>query len=230
MRLRRDLISGSAGILFVVLSLGAAQALGDTPTYDDEGAAIAAWYADHSTRFLVAHTTAGLVFLIFYIPFLAGLSERLREAEGLNPIWSTVAFAGGILCPAAGTARGLFATAPALLGGDVSPEIASFAMAAGAYGLIVSGAMSGVLMGGASVLILGTRALWIWLGWLGGAAAIASFLSLAAIIERDPEGPFALLSSIAWLAFFVWIAGTSVALMRPSVKAWPSTIRRSGDQ
>jgi hypothetical protein len=205
----------------VALSLGSSLLLGESPAYDEDGTAIVAWYVDNGSRFLVLHFIAGLVFLVFYIPFLAGLIGRLQEGEGPYPIWSRVAFTGGILCPAVGSARGLFASAPALLDGNLSPEAASFAMAAAAYGLIVSGAMSGILTGAAAIVILSTRVFSPWLGWLAVVAAVTALVSLAAIIERDPDGPLALLSSIAWIIFFVWIAAVSVALIRSSAGARP---------
>jgi hypothetical protein len=210
---RYHALSAGAGFLFVACSLAASFAFGDSPAYDEGGAVIAAWYAEHSTRFLIGHVLAGLVFLVFYIPFLGGLIERLREAEGPPHMWSNVAFAGAILCPATGTARGLFATSPALLEGDVSPEVASFAAAAAAYGLIVSGAMSGVFTGAAAIIMLDRGARWTWLGWLGAVAAVTAITSLVAVLERDPEGPLALLSSTAWIVFFAWIVAASCALV-----------------
>jgi hypothetical protein len=208
------LLSGWSGILFVVVSIISALALGQSPSYEDEGEVIVAWYSKNYSRYLATHFVAGLAFLLFYIPFLAGLVERLREAEGTYAIWSRVAFTGGILFPAVGTARGLFATGPALLAGNVSPEVASFAAAAGAYGLIVTSAMGGILVGGSAVVILTTRVFWAWLGWLGAAVAILTIVSVAAIVERRPDGVFSLLNSIAFEGIFLWILAVSVALLR----------------
>jgi hypothetical protein len=115
-------ISGIAGLLFVVTSFVASAINVPPPQYNQDSAAIAAWFAENSQRYRTGHFVAGLAFLFFYIPFFAGLCERLRGAEGSPAIWSRVAWGGAILSPAAGTTSGAFIVGSALLGNAVSPE------------------------------------------------------------------------------------------------------------
>ncbi len=207
-------VSGVAGILFVVLSFIASGMNVQQPAYADGKAALVRWFGENGHGYRVGHFVAGLAFLLFYIPFFAGLCEKLRAAEGTPAIWSRVAWAGALLCPAAGTACGMFIIGGALLGGRVSPEVAAFGLAANFYGLVVSCALGGVAMLGAAVVILRTGVFWRGWGWMGTLSGLAAILGCAAIVENNPSGPFATLSGLAWLGFFAWIVGLSIALIR----------------
>jgi hypothetical protein len=162
----------------------------------------------------VGHFIAGVAFLLFYVPFFAGLCERLRAAEGTPAIWSRVTWAGAILSPAAGTTSGAFIVGAALLQNTVSPDVARFAIASNLYAFVVSGALTGIAMTGAALVILRTGVFPRWLGWEGALIAAAAILGSAAIVENDPAGVFATVNSLAWLAYFLWIAALAVSLVR----------------
>jgi hypothetical protein len=206
-------ISGVAGLLFVVASFAASAINVQPPRYDQDPAAIAAWFAENSQMYRVGHFVAGLAFLLFYVPFFAGLCERLRAAEGTPAIWSRVTWAGAILSPAAGTTSGAFIVGAALLADTVSPEVARFAIASNFYAFIVSGALGGIAMTGAALVILKTGVFPRWLGWAGALIAAAAFLGSAAIVENDPAGVFATVNGLAWLAYFLWVAALAVLLV-----------------
>jgi hypothetical protein len=98
----------------------------------------------------------------------------------------------------------------ALLENTVSPDVARLAVASSFYAFATSGALSGVAMLGASVVVLRTGVLARWLGWSGASIAVAAILGSAAIVENDPAGLFAALNGLAWLAYFLWIADETV--------------------
>lgn len=207
-------MSGIAGLLFVSLSLIAAAANVQPPAYDADPEALASWLADNGSRYRAGHFVAGLAFLLFYFPFVAGLCERLREAEGAPAVWSRVAWAGAIISPAAGTASGAFIIGAALLEGEASLEVASFATAASFYAYVVSGAYGGVVTIAAGVVILRTDVFARWLGWAGALIGALAISSTATLVENDPDGLFAAVNGTAWLAYFLWIAAISIALLR----------------
>ncbi len=207
-------VSGIAGVLFVVVSLAASFTNAEPPAYDSDQDVIVAWLADESDRYRTGHVIAGLTFLVFYFPFVAGLYARLREAEDAPRIWSRTALAGAIMSPAAGTTAGAFIVGVTLLEGDVSPDVATFAMAANFYAYVVSGAYAGVFALGASVVIIRTAVFPRWLGWAGAAVAFASICGIASIVEDDPEGVFAAISGLAWLGFFLWSLLVAIVLIR----------------
>jgi hypothetical protein len=222
-------VSGIAGLLFVVLSFIAAGMNVQPPSYDQDAAVIATWFAENGPWFRTGHFAAGLAFLLFYFPFFAGFCERLREAEGSPAIWSRVAWAGAIISPAAGTASGAFIMGVALLEGGVSPEVASFAMAANLYAYVVSGAFGGVVMTSAAVVILRTGVFPRWLGWTGAVIGVAAISSTAALVENDPQGLFASINGFAWLAYFLWIAAISIGLIRSGRRDRPLGYRDRPD-
>ena len=209
-------ISGVAGLLFVVISFAASGLNVQPPPYTQDPAAIAAWFAENSHRYRIGHFVAGLAFLLFYVPFFAGLCERLRAAEGTPAIWSRVAWGGAILSPAAGTVSGAFIVSAALLGSHISGEVAAFALAGQFYAFVVSGALAGIVMLGASVVILRSRAFSSWLGWAGVLIGMTAIVGSAALVENNPAGPLANINGFAWLAYFLWIAALSMAMVRGS--------------
>ena len=206
-------ISGIAGLLFVVLSFVASGMNVQPPAYEQDQTAFVTWFAENGQRFRIGHFIAGVAFLLFYFPFFAGFCERLREAEGTPAIWSRVAWAGVIMSPAAGTTSGSFIVGAALLGGGVSSDTAAFGAAGSFYAYVVSGALSGIVMIGAAVVIIRTGVFWRWLGWAGASIGLAAIAGSAALIENDPSGLFATINAFAWLAYFVWIAALSIALI-----------------
>lgn len=216
-------VSGLSGLLFVGLSWVAAGMNVDAPPYNGDRATLALWLGENGESFRRGHFVAALAFLLFYFPFFAGLCERLRQAEGTPAIWSRVAWAGAIMSPAAGTTSGAFMVALALVGGPVSPDVASLAAAAGYYAFVVSGAVSGVVTGGAAIVILRTRVFPGWMGWSAAVAGTISVAGCAAVVERDPGGVAARLGELGWLLYFLWIALASVALIRIEAQATSGT-------
>lgn len=207
-------ISGIAGLLFVVLSLLASAMNVQPPSYDQAPPPFVAWFAENSQRFRIGHFIAGMAFLLFYFPFFAGLCERLRQAEGTPAVWSRVAWAGAIMSPAAGTTSGSFIVGAAFLGETVSPDVAAFGTASNFYAFVVSGALTGIVMIGTAVVIVRTAVFPRWLGWAGASVGSAAIIGSAAIVENDPTGFFASVNAFAWLAYFLWIAAVSTALIR----------------
>ena len=207
-------ITGIAGLLFVVTSFIAAAINVQPPQYHQDSAEIAAWFAENGQQYRVGLFVAGLAFLLFYFPFFAGLCERLRQAEGTPAIWSRVAWAGAIMSPAAGTTSGSFIVGAALLGSRISVDVAPFAAASSFFAYVVSGALSGIVMMATAVVIFQTTVFSRWLGWAGALIGSAAILGSAAFVENDPAGVFAAINGFAWLAYFLWIAALSIALIR----------------
>ena len=207
-------ISGIAGLLFVVTSFVASAINVEPPQYNQDSAAIAAWFAENSRPYRVGHFVAGLAFLLFYVPFFAGLCERLRAAEGSPAIWSRVTWGGAILSPAAGTISGAFVVGAALLGNAVSPDVARFSIASNFYAFVVSGALSGIALTGAAVVILRTGVFPRWLGWAGALIAVTAIVGSAAIVANDRAGLFVAVNGLVARVFPVDCCGGGVASVR----------------
>lgn len=207
-------VSGVAGILFVGLSFLATAINLPLPRYDQDAAVVAAWFAENSARYSAGHFLAGIAFLVFYFVFFAGFCERLRSAEGTPAPWSRVTWAGAIVSPAVGTIAGAFVMGAALVGDRVSSEVALYAIAANFYAYVVSGAFGGVVMTASAVVIISTGVFPRWLGWTGAVIGVAAIASTATLVENDPQGLWATVNGLAWLAYFLWIALLSIVLLR----------------
>jgi hypothetical protein len=207
-------LSGVAGVLFVVLSFVAAGINVPLPAYDEDPAEIMAWFADHGSTYPTGHVIAGLAFLLFYLPFFAGLCERLREAEGAPATWSRVAWAGAVASPVVGTIAGTFIMGAVLRGVGLSPDVATFAIAANFYAYVVAGGFGGVAMLGTAVVVIRTRVFPRWLGWTGAVVGAAAIASVGTFVENDPQGLWATVNGLAWVAYFLWIVAVSVGMLR----------------
>jgi len=73
--------------------------------------------------------------------------------------------------------------------------------------------MTGSEVGSASVVILRTSVFSSWLGWAGVLIGMA-IVGSAALVENNPAGLFASINRFAWLAYFLWIAALSMAMVR----------------
>lgn len=207
-------ISGISGTLFVTLSFIAAGINKMPPAYNGDISTFVPWFSENGQWFRFGHFLAGLAFLLFYFPFFAGFCELLKKAEGRPAIWTRVTWAGAIMSPAAGTIAGAFIMGIALLNGDASEELSQSGMASNFYAYTVSGAYGGIAMIGAAIIILKTGVFKRWLGWAGLIIGFAAIISVATLIENDPQGIFASINGLAWLLYFLWIGVLSVEMIR----------------
>jgi hypothetical protein len=67
---------------------------------------------------------------------------------------------------------------------------------------------------GASVVILRSRAFAKWLGWAAILIGMTAIVGSAALVENNPSGLFATINGFAWLAYFLWLAAMSIAMVR----------------
>lgn len=61
---------------------------------------------------------------------------------------------------------------------------------------------------------VGHRAFSSWLGGAGVLIGMTAIVGSAALVENDPAGPFASINGFAWLAYFLWLAALSIAMVR----------------
>jgi hypothetical protein len=72
-----------------------------------------------------------------------------------------------------------------------------------------------VLTGASAVVVLRTKALPGWLGWFGGAVAVASLTrGTAFFVESGPFSSGGVLEPVVVAAFLLWLLLTSIILVR----------------
>ena len=134
-------------------------------------------------------TSSPALRLLFYFPFLAGLCERLRQAEGTPTMWSRVAWPAAHHSPAAGTASGAFIMGAALVEDRASSRDRVVRDGGDLLRLRRSGAFGGVVLLAAAVVILRTGVLSWWLAQAGTLVGVVAISSTATLVGNDPRDP-----------------------------------------
>jgi hypothetical protein len=149
----------------------------------------------------------------FLLLFLGGLYAVLRRAEGGSGALAVSAFGAGIamsmIWPMGIVIAGV-ATGIAEAGGDAITAFNLDGMAP--LSLALSAFPRTVLLGAASLVLLGSAIAPRWLGWTGLALGALSFITTGTLVSMTM---FPLLM-FGMLLFVVWILALCVALLRRS--------------
>jgi hypothetical protein len=202
---RRERWGPWAGIVFAVLFV-VGLSMNNLPSSDDSVAKITSYYNDSGDRAQII-IAAYLLFLagLFFLWFLASLRERLLEVEGAPGRLTSIAVGGGIVfVPLLMVAAACFASVAGdvSFGGEdfVSVDGARFLPELGYPILLIGGAFAAIAMiDAASILIVRTGILPVWIGYFGFVAAV---LLLAGVVYI----PMVLLA--------LWVLAVSIAMMR----------------
>jgi hypothetical protein len=205
-----------AGIVFVVLLfVGLTLAVNDLPNGDDSLAKIASFYNDSGKR---AETIIGgylmMLSALFFLWFLASLRVRLLEVEGPPGRLTSIAFGGGVVFAAltmAAAAAFMTVAADVSFGGEnfAGPEAARYLPELGYPLLLLGGGFAAIAMiDAASVLIMRTGVLPVWIAYFGFFAAVVLLFGFLFI----PMG-----------VLLLWVLFVSIAMMRARPAPGPAT-------
>ena len=176
--------SGIAGLVFVVLTIVSRAVRGSVPDTDKRNAlaSFTKFYADktHNDHALVA-LVLGFLGLVAFAWFLGGLWSMLRSADG-GPTTPTIIVAvGGAAFVALGMVFHVFSEGLGVtlhfskgytIDNGFTPGTALL-LASLATGLFLASMLAvGAATAAASVVILRTRSLPVWLAWIGIAIAV----------------------------------------------------------
>ena len=206
-----------AGLVWVALVIASVLLAGDQPGNDDSVEKFVSYFSDGGNRDQLGIATVlaaigGPIFLWF----LTGVRDLLRSEEGLWGNGAPLAFGAGlafVILLWTGSATGYaFASAADIYDNfRVDPQSVHTAMTLSAlsFWLVAFGSVAAaVMIGAASIVILGTGVLPAWLGWVGIVLAALSFVG----------APF-----IPGLAALVWVLVMSVVLMTRQAPRAPAT-------
>lgn len=210
---RPDLWAALAGLVFTALVLASFFAP-DIPSSDSPAEDIAAQLVADNTGHRLS-LLLGFLGDVAFLVFLAGLWSRLRRGEGQAGMFAALVLAAGAA----------FVTLMLISGGlhlvlvqyasggqpdpAVLPALADLNQWMGAAILAPSAAM----LLGATLAILTTRALPLWLGWLAAATAVLQLIALAGVFQTAVEGVVAIAAFVGFMLFLVWVLATSVVLL-----------------
>jgi hypothetical protein len=190
-RIRRlDRLVGALGIVFVALQLGVGAVLGGAPALDAPGAEIQSYLVDEGGNVLLA-ATMGALSAFFFILFLGTMRTFLASAEGSPETLSTVAFGAGLVTITLATTAGL--PAVALAWNDTAaiadPGLVQAAWNLNTLALVPIGGSAGAFCLAAALIILRTRVMPAWVGWIGVLAAVAGVIATFFLVADDADSP-----------------------------------------
>jgi hypothetical protein len=206
-------VGGACGILFLVLFIVGSSLQGAPPTRTDPVSEIRSFWVEDGESYLTGDYIIGLGFMLFFIPFVSGLSSLLGRAEGDPRMWSRIVLVGGILFLGLAAGSGAFWTALAF--GDVAENasddtiILLMDLSTGADHFIPAGLAIMVLP--AALVMLQTRVLPLWLGVLTLIEAVLAILAPLAILADDPND--SVLGFLPFLGSGIWILVTSIVMV-----------------
>jgi hypothetical protein len=192
------MISGSwaryaplSGLLFVALLVASIVVSGfDSVDSDDSIQKIVEFWSDNDSE-QIAGAILGALATLPFLWFLGSLRSAFREAEGGTGRLSSIAYAGGIFLAGFAVVSGSIQFAVAESVGDVPPGVTQTLSVL--YSDFFFGFPVGIatLMLASALVILRTRVLPAWLGWVA---------LLLGIVGLTPAGEFTLLVVLAWIA------------------------------
>jgi hypothetical protein len=208
---RWERLGAATGIAFVFLS-PLALIIGAGPGADED---VVPYFVDNRQRELAQTFLAGLG-SIFFLWFLGSVWSYLRAAEGGTGRLSAVAFAGGIVT----IVILLFSLTVNTALADGMAQNADPGTSRAFYALVIQASdltfFPLVAFTGASALvILRTKALPAWLGWLGIVVAVLSLSrGTAFFVEVGPFSSAGMLENVGIMAFMLWLLLMSILLVR----------------
>jgi hypothetical protein len=155
----------------------------------------------------------GLLGETVFLIFLAGLWSRLRRFEGPGGMLAgTFALGGAVFLSLLLVSDGLYL---ALVQSAVSHPQVLLTLILLSEWIGVGGipAAAGMLLGFGGA-VLSSRALPIWLGWLGGAAGLLLLVSLVGVFEEDNEATVIAIAGFGgYVLLLAWALATSIVLL-----------------
>jgi hypothetical protein len=227
-QLGRDRIAAVAGVLFVVAFVVGQYVVPDL-VYPEEqvGGVQLTFYVNFEDRLLAQAILFGVASVLWLV-FVGGLRAFLARAEGPDPRLAPVVVAAGAVAAGLVLLRAAIVVAlTALRGNEVGVHAQGSAWAARAL-FYLEGAVGdmvlfpfAVFLAAAAVVLLRTRMLPGWLGWVGAALAVlvgVLGVGLPAGLDIAP------LDQVISLLALAWVAGLAFCLGWPL----PSAAGRAG--
>jgi hypothetical protein len=187
---RWERLAAGLGIVFVLLQLGAGAILGGAPALDAPPPEIRSYLVDDGGNILLAATMGALAAFCF-LWFLGMLRAILERAEGAQGRLSAVAFGAGLVTITLATTASLPTVALAWddTAAHAEPGLLQAVWNLNTLALVPIGSSAGVFCLAAALVILRTRVLPAWLGWIGALAAVVGVIATFFLVADDPDSP-----------------------------------------
>jgi hypothetical protein len=201
-----------AGVLFALIVSGALVGLfagGAEP--NDPVHSVVTTLTSERTGLLVRYNFQ-LAASGFFVIFLASLTSTLRRAEAGDGMLSRLAFGSALVGIAFVTFTNALNAALAASVVQVGGDQAVWAVfQVGQATFTFAALFLGLFLLAASIVIIRTRVLPRWIGWIGIVGGVA--YAIGSFSVADQRGPIAIPAVLGFVLFLVWTVATSVTLV-----------------
>lgn len=210
-------LAASSGFGFAVLILLSSLVPGAAPVYEDLAPAIADYYTESSGDIELAELLLGfaVVAALIFIGYLRGILNAADLAAGGMGRLTSVAWGAGLLGIGFAALSGVLQGAAAKLPPGTDPGTFASLHQAGIEAVHFAEIALALFLLATGMVILATRALPAWIAWLGFLPVILWAIGFFQVVAPEQDtGPLGGAGFVAFLAFVVWSAATSLELVR----------------
>ena len=202
-------LAGASAIAYVVLVFIGSGVGGSSPDLGASRGEIAKWAGgQHASVGQVAGGFVELLGLLAFVVFTAAAYAFFRSREKGDGVLSTVLLAGGLLSAGLKLASAMVAFPVYWRYHEgMSPQLTAALVDGDNVAFILTWSLDAILLAAAATLILRTRALPRWIGWL---AAVAAPILLASTPAADVVPPIGMLLGFLWFV----LAGVALTIRR----------------
>lgn len=205
-------LSAWSGVAFVVLILASSFIAGEAaPTVKDSPEEVTSYLVDNHDALLIGNFLSSLAG-VFFVVFLAGLYQRLRDMDRQSgEPWAFIGLIGAILLGVAATISQAGASVAILRAEDGTGAAAAF-FDLSLMGYALTGVMLTIMLVGFSMAMARARTMPVWVIWLGYVGALVGLVGSASAGSSSETLGF--IGFIAFLVFALWTLSVSVLMMR----------------
>ena len=204
------------GILFVILVVVSALLPGDPPKTGDSTAEMAKFIADKGDQLRVAGYL-GAVAIVPFFWFLGSLWRFLRRDEGGAPRLAVMAALGGVFAVTVGAIGGIVLALLPMVRSSLTPGLLRILYILSSN--IAFMALFGIatLLVSASLVIIRSRGMPVWLGYFGVLAAVVALIGAGATVSTNDT--LFTFGFVGFLLASLWILILSVLMLRSAPEA-----------
>jgi hypothetical protein len=218
-------ITGVFGLAWIILfALGGIALQGQPPAYDAPIGETREFFAAHGDRYLWGDYIAGLAFILCLLPFVVGLRSVLGAAEAAPQIASRLVLVGGVATVIVGDAATAFLDAVALGGApaELPDTTIRLLLELDAVAIAAIGLPMALTAIAAATVIWQTGVLPRWLAPVAALSGLLNIVGATFVAADDAEGPLFFIRFAGLITFAVFVAASSVSLIRTT----PTTVPR----
>ena len=185
---RWERLGAAGGIVFVALQLALGGVIGAAPALDAAPAEVQSYLVDDGSDVLLA-ATLGTLSVFFFIWFLGTVRTFVQHAEGGAGTLGTVAYGAGLVTITLATTASL--PGVALAWNDTAaladPGLLRAVWNLNTLALVPIGASAAAFSLAVALVILRTRVVPTWIGWIGVLAAVVGVIATLFLVADDAD-------------------------------------------